>query len=332
MTGQIEVLGKIRDVLLAEDDFLISTHLYPDGDAVCSELALYQALTKMGKQATIVNDTPLGDTYGFLPFSDRIQCLADMPANGRYETLISLDCGRDYRLGQVLPHFRPRRIINIDHHISNDGFGELNLVRPKASSTGELILDLAVACGVEVDAAMATCIYTAILSDTGRFCYSNTTPRAHEIAARMIAIGVSPADISRQLFRCRSLGQLRVDAAVVETLDLSEDGRVAWASLTHQMCERAGCRMLETLECVLIPISMRGVVIGLLFREADEPGHVKLSLRSEGSGPDVSQIARRFGGGGHPNAAGCTLEGTVEQVRDRIVPQMLEVVDQLAPG
>ena len=317
-----EQQARIVETIEREDDFLISTHLYPDGDAVASELALYQTLRKLGKKATIINASPLSDQYDFLPFRDAIITLDRYQGNGRFRTLLSLDCGRDYRLGDVLPRLQPDQVINIDHHISNNYFGHINLVRPEACSTGELILDLAVALGVEIDLDIAICVYTAIVSDTGRFCYKNTTPRSHEILARMIALGVDPPEITGRLYRSRTLGQLRINSLLIDTLELSDDGRVAWAELTNSMCDAAAVSMIETLDCVRIPISLRGVQVGLLFRETDPPGEVKLSLRSEGD-IDVSSIARRFGGGGHPGAAGCSFEGSLAEVRERIIPAVL---------
>ncbi len=318
-------LSQIVQVLTEEDDFLISTHLYPDGDAVSSELALYQALRKLGKKSTIINASPLPDLYDFLPLREAIQTLDNYQGNGGFHTLLSLDCGRDYRLGEVLPRLKPQRIINIDHHVSNNYFGEINLVKPEACSTGELILDLAVALGVEIDLEIATCIYTAIVTDTGRFCYQNTSPRAHEIAARMIALGVDPSDITARLYRNRTIGQLRIHSLLVDTLELSDDGRVAWAYLTNAMCAKAQVSAIETLDCVEVPILLRGVKVGVLLRETDTPGEVKLSLRSEGD-VDVSVIAKKFDGGGHPGAAGCTLEGPLPEVQRRIIPEILALL------
>lgn len=321
-----DCIARILEVFRGQDDFLISTHLYPDGDAISSELALHRVMRKLGRRATIVNDSPTSDLYDFLPGREAIHTLADWSGNGAFPTLVSLDSGRNHRLGRVLPRFQPRRIINIDHHVSNDHFGEINWVDPGASSTGELVLDLAVAAGVEVDLEIATCVYTAILSDTGCFCYANATARAHEIAARMIALGVDPAEISGRLYRSRSLGQVRLQAALVDTLELSPDGRVAWATLSHEMCRRAGARMIEALDSVLLPISLAGVVLGVLFRECDEPGRIKVSLRSE-AGLDVSLLARALGGGGHPCASGATLEGSLAEVRARVVPRLLAELD-----
>lgn len=325
-TMSADPLDAIAALVLAEDAFLISTHLYPDGDAIASELALFHAFARLGKRAWIVNHSPTSEQYAFLPGIEHVRCLADAPAlDARPSVLFSLDCGRFNRLGDVPARYGCARIINIDHHVTNNAFGELNLVRPEASSTGEILLELAVACGVELDLAIATCIYTAILSDTGRFCYANTSPRVHELAARLIALGVDPAEISREMFRSRSLAQLRLFALLVGTLQLSPDGRVAWATLSHAMCQEAGLGMIDTLDAVQIPISVRGVELGLLFRETDDPAEVKLSLRSEGT-IDVAALASRFGGGGHPCASGCTLSGPLELVRDRTVRALLELV------
>lgn len=325
-------VAAIADLLAASDGFWISTHIFPDGDAVASELAMWHVLRKLGKRAFIVNHSIASEMYRFLPGFDQVHSLCEGahgdPASHaeldpRPQTLIALDCGRRFRLGDVPDVLGPSRVINIDHHLSNDFFGDLNLVRPEACSTGELVLELAVACGAELDLEIATCVYAAIVSDTGRFSYANTNARAHEIAARMIEVGVDPAEISHRLWRSRSMGQLRLHSALVNRLELADGGRVAHVTLDQALCDEVDVDPVDTLDAVHVPISVRGVDVGILFRvEGDE---VKVSLRSEGA-VDVSALAARFGGGGHQGAAGCALRAPADAARAQVLAAVSEAV------
>jgi phosphoesterase RecJ-like protein len=333
----LDAVEQIARRIHEQDGFILATHIHPDGDAIGSELALWLVLEQLGKRVAIINHSPTSEQFAYLPGYEQVRCLAQTGAvhtalsrvvsGATRPLLFALDCGSLDRLGDVPAVVAPRGFVNIDHHHSNDRFGELALVRADACSTGELVFDLAVACGVPIDLEIATCIYTAIVSDTGSFGYANTSPRAHDLAARLIDLGVDPVEVSRHLFRSRTLEQLRLGAMLASSMSLACDGRLAWCCLTHAMCAEAGVDPIDTQDMVLVPISVRGVELGLLFRETEVPGEIKLSLRSEGT-VDASALAALFGGGGHAGAAGCAFGGAMAAV----VPTVIARIERWLAG
>ena len=323
-------IGQIWDALCGEDSFLISTHLHPDADGISSELALASILRWCGKRCKIINESPLPGVYRFLPGIEQIQSFNGNSV-GAFDCLIALDCGRKCRLGPSIGEIPVERVANIDHHISNDYFGDLNWVDPEASSTAELVLELADHAGMPIDVDRATCLYTGILTDTANFCSASTQPRTLEIAARLIGHGASPQQVSGHLYRCRSLGKLHLQGMLINTLEVSEGGRVAWAQLTQAMCKQNGVPTTETHDFVTLPLSIGGVELGILFRELGEGQGIKVSFRSEGSA-DISRLARGFGGGGHPTASGCTLETSIDRAVEHVVPEVIEQIEGIPAG
>lgn len=309
---------RVWEALRGARRLLVSTHLNPDGDAISSELALDWILRGSGADITIVNQSPYPDPYRFLPGIERIH-LYKGASYAPFPVLVALDCGRKNRLGDFVEKIECGTVVNIDHHISNDEFGDVNWIDPKASSTGELLLSLADHAGVPIGPELATCLYTGILTDTGNFTFANTTPCCHRLASRLIECGADPAEISRYLYRSRSVGKLRLQARLITELHVDEEASLAWASLTREMCDDAGVSITDALDLVTIPLSVDGVDLGILFREFEEPGKTKVSFRSEGE-PDVSLLARELGGGGHPSAAGCTLEMELDDAVAAVVP------------
>ena len=324
-TGMVDV-GQVAKVLCEADRLIISTHVHPDGDAISSELALAWILRSEGIEPRIVNQSSLPVPYRFLPGIEWLEQW-DPSHELACDTFAILDCGRRERVGAIGDRIRCDRVVNIDHHISNDRFGDVNWVVPEACSTGELMVDLADHLGVSIGTELATCLYTAILTDTGNFNFSNTNARSHHIASRLIECGANPAEISRNLYRSRTVGKLRLQARLIDNLRLNEAGDIAWAQLSRQMCEEVGVDLKEALDLVTIPLSVDGVRLGILFRELDERGKTKVSFRSEGD-PDVSVLATQLGGGGHPTASGCTLEMDIDEALERVIPAIFDWVDR----
>ncbi len=311
-------VDRVWETLDGADRILISSHVQPDGDAIGSELALGFILRGAGRSFRIVNESPIPDLYGFLP---GIQWVETWPAaiDDEFDVFVALDCGRRNRLGaniEAIPH---RTLVNIDHHVSNDAFGDVNWIESGVSSTGEILVELADRAGIPLGEDLATCLYTAILTDTGNFTFTNTTSRCHAVCARLIECGARPADISRHLYRSKPIGKLRLQARLIQELEVDAKTRLAWGVLTREMCDEAGVGINDTLDLVTIPLSVEGVVLGILFRELEEPGRTKVSFRSEGD-LDVSRLAKELGGGGHPTAAGCTLEMGVDKAVELVVP------------
>ncbi len=281
-------------------------------------------LERLGVRARVVNDGPVPSSLRFLPGIERAATFPDGLAEPA-DLLVTVDCGARELLFGVAEKLRDVPIANVDHHVGNAGYGRWNWIEPRAAAVGEMIYDLVEACGVVPDAAMATNIYVSLVTDTGRFSFSNTTPRTHEIAARLLRAGVKPDLVSREVYRSRTPGQLALLARTIASLSVHAGGRVATARLTQAMCRECGAAPWDTQEFVDVPKSVRGAEVGLLLRELGD-GSIKVSLRSEG-GVDVDALARRFGGGGHVRASGCTLPPPLSEAERRVLAAAEQALD-----
>lgn len=297
---------------------MIVFHEHPDGDAVGSALALLLALRKLGKQPLAACPDRLAPCYRFLPCSDEI---AGADVAGDFDLALLVDCADPARAGSLIEVVRRcPRLVNIDHHPTNERFGDAAWVDPEAAASGELVARLITALGVTIDAAMATCIFAALLTDTGSFHYSNTTAASLALAGEMVAAGARPELISDAIYEQRPRGDVELLAAALRTLSLSEDGRIAWLTVTAADLERTGG---DSDGLVNYARMIAGVEVALLFRE-EGPNTVKVSFRSRAV--DVAEIARAFGGGGHPRAAGCTFGGSLAAAQEAVLARVASVV------
>jgi phosphoesterase RecJ-like protein len=296
--------------------FLITSHVRLDGDALGSELALYHMLTSMGKEALIYNQDESPGNYRFLPGNDTI--VHKLPALERYEVVFVLDCSEMERLGEeALKIASMKRIINIDHHVSNGNFGTISLIDPLSSSTAELLYKLVHMMNVEITKDMATNLYAAILTDTGGFRYRNTTKETLVAAGHLIERGADPQWISENIYESNPPSKVRLLTKVLGTLAFELDRRVSYMIVTRKSLEDAGALQEHTEGFVDIPRSIQGVEVSILFNELSE-NRFKLSLRSKGR-VNVESVARMFGGGGHINAAACSMDGDIDTVKYRIL-------------
>jgi len=325
-----QVTRKKIEAIAAEvrraNSIVITAHVNPDGDAIGSELALYLTLRKLGKQVWVMNTDPLPEIYYFLPAAREVKQVEDFcPV---CDLLFVLDCGSAERMGGNQMGHCPR-VVNIDHHLEGHTFGDINWVEDKASSTAEMVAELIDGLGVEWDVEIATNIYVGVLTDTGGFRYSNTTPVALALAGRMVSYGVQPEKIARALYERQPLSALKLLARALDSLEVSEDGLVASMTITRRMVAECGVHGWEAENFVNYPRSLDGVEIAILYQEIDDK-QVKVSLRSKGT-VNVARIAKAFSGGGHFHAAGCRLSGdllTVKRQVERLVHQMLYVRDE----
>lgn len=293
---------------------LITTHESPDGDAVGSTLALANYLRRIGKEVTLYYKDPLPDLYSFLPLSETV--LGSIPA-GHYDLCFVLDVGEFCRAGRELAEFTGiGKFINIDHHLRCDLFGDINLIDSEACATGALIYRIIKEAGHDIDYATALCIYTAVITDTGSFRYSNANPEAFAVAGEMVACGVNTWDVAEKLYESQPQKRLELLALALATLTVSPRGDFAAITVTRDMYARTGASAELTDGFVNYPRSIRGVEVAVFFREL-EPGQFKVGFRSKGK-VDVSALASAFGGGGHHNAAGCTVSGTYNDVKRRV--------------
>lgn len=294
---------------------MISTHENPEGDAIGSVLALGLALKGLGKKVQVLTQDPTPEMLAFLPGAQEI--IHQAPAEDWFDIAFALDCGEKARLGEEFNQVKGiGKIINIDHHVSNRNFGEINLVDPRASSTAEIIYDLLRSIPVFLTPPVAENIYAGLLTDTGSFHYSNTSPKTLAAARACLLTGVDPWKVAEQIYETQPLARLRLLPRVLETLELLEGGRISYVTVTQQMLEETGATVALTEDFINFPRSVKGVEVALLFREIT-PKKYRVSLRSRGA-VDVSRIAEAFQGGGHRQASGCTVEGTLSEVKNKI--------------
>jgi phosphoesterase RecJ-like protein len=310
--------GAVLRAIRAHRRFLVTTHARGDGDAIGSALAAAAILHALGRSAHVVHEGAIVEELRGLPGVRSIGIGARAVRTG-YDALLILDA-TDLDRCEGLRDALPRGIftINIDHHKTNARFGDVNWVDPRAAATGELLWMLSRRAGIRPDRALATNLYAALLTDTGRFSFSNTTPRVLLAGADLLACGVRPGEVARQIYRNRSREDLRLLGACMRSVRFSPDGRLGWLWLTRAGIRRHGARPRDSQEYIEIVKSVRGVDLAILFRETRERNTVKVSVRSE-PGVDATALVAPLGGGGHPRAAGATVRGTRRPVERRVL-------------
>ena len=303
---------RICEALLRYRRVVVTSHMRPDGDAIGSSLALAWALREIGTDARVVHrDRPPTQLAEF-PGISEIEIGDAIPAGT--DAVVVLECGDLGRTG--LSGIDGLPVINIDHHPGNAGYGEAQWFDGTASACGEMIFEIIAELGVPLTADMATQLFVAVVTDTGSFRYPGVSPRTFSICARLLEAGADPVSVARKLFDSHSLGRLRLQAAVLQTLEVDASGRLAMLTLTDAALAASGGVPDETDGLINLPLGVKAIQAAVFFKEAED-GHWRVSLRSKGE-IDVGRVARSFGGGGHKNASGCTLEGPLERVRARI--------------
>jgi len=310
------MITKIARELKNNDDFLLATHVNPDGDAIGSLNALALVLEDMGKRVVAFCQDEVPAFLRFLPHSDRI--LTEIPSHARFQVAVVLDCGEVDRIGnaaQVL--HQVEKIIHIDHHSSGEDFGQLNLVLPECSSTAEILYEIFKAIPVSLNSEAAENIYAAILTDTGSFRFGNTTAKALALAAEMASRGVAPDKVAAEIYESMRPERLQLLALSLNTLTLRADRRLAAMLVSQAMLEKTGTTFMDTDGFVNYPRSLSDTKIAVFFREMDS-GQVNVSLRSRGD-LNVAQFARKYQGGGHHNAAAFRAKGSLSEVVEKVL-------------
>jgi bifunctional oligoribonuclease and PAP phosphatase NrnA len=299
----------------------LSTHINADGDGCGSEAGLARLLAQRGMDVHIVNPTPWPELFDFLLADDIVDRSADgAQALKGIDLLIVLDISDVKRLGALAETVRSLTVprVVIDHHIASDErAGDVLLADTTACATGELVYDLARELGLTIDSRVARALYSAILTDTGGFRFSNTTPRSHAIAADLLAAGVDPEELYQRVYASAPAGRIRLLAEVLQTLGVDEDKGLAWLSMPAGALERYSIRPEDLDGIVEHARSIAGTRMAVFFRDLGH-GKVKVSFRSTG-GVDVNAFARDFGGGGHARASGALIVGALDDVRDRVL-------------
>jgi bifunctional oligoribonuclease and PAP phosphatase NrnA len=302
-TEQEQVLAELR----AADKLLLTTHENPDGDALGSLLAMHWILRELGKDSVMFmsqDEFPLPWEYRSWTFDELVGA---PPADVTERTIVFLDCGNIDRMPVDFLQADGLHILNIDHHHDNTRFGTVNLVAPEASCTAEIVWRLAKELGAEITPPIADALYVGLVTDTGKFMYENTSPAAHRMAAELIEAGVEPHEVFRRLYEDLPFRRLQLLQRALSRVERYDDGAITIAHLVKDDYERTGALETDSEGVVVHLRAVEGTAVAVLVRELladDREGMRKVSLRATDGRVDVSRIAREFGGGGHPQAAG----------------------------
>jgi phosphoesterase RecJ-like protein len=315
----------VADAIRSHDRFLLVTHENPDGDALGSILALKLALDELGKDSVmyLYGDAPLPAEYSFMELDELRRRLPD---DWRERVLIAVDCANESRLGpEPEPLDGAPLVLNIDHHHDNTRFGAVNLVVATASSTGEVLRDLFHELGVELTPELAEALYIAVVTDTGRFQYSNTTAKSLRLAAELVEAGADIHQIFRDVYETVQFAKLKLLARALERAQIYDGGRLVVSHLLRTDFTDIGAAETYSEGIIDFLRAVEGADMAALIREpprSDGPAR-RVSLRASNDELDVSAIARKSGGGGHPQAAGFSSDATVEEITDFIRREFL---------
>jgi len=321
---QSKPLNEVALVLKRGRSFLLATHKDPDVDAIGSVLALGIALQNAKKDVVLFTEKPLERPFSLLRGAERI--VNHFDPKKKFDGALILDCAGFARIGGYETYIRGRNpLINIDHHETNEYFGDLNLVDPAGSSTGELVYDLITEAGLPIDHEVAGSIFAAIQTDTGSFRYENTTQKSFEIAAKMMGYDVKPWELSRKVMDEHSLGRLKLLQLALGSIELMHGGKIGVMTITSEMFREAQADQVDCERFVDYPRFLSGVEIAVLVRETTEDEY-KFSLRSNGKA-NVAHLASRFEGGGHRGAAGFERHGCLKILKQEFLKEAIRFLD-----
>ncbi len=312
-------ISALLELIRERNSFVISSHLRPDGDAIGSALGLMHLLEAMGKRATVCFVDPIPANFQFLDGKERVTSIFP-----KADAAIFLECDSIERSSIDRAEFEaspPGLIINIDHHRSGREFADFNWIDPEAAAVGCMIYDLALAAKLPVTRSVAECLYAAILTDTGSFNYPSTSASTFAMAEHLVKSGANPNRIAADVYFSNPPSKVRLLGIALSNIQI--DGAVSWSYVTVEEMERVGASVEDCEGVANHLIGIAGVEAAAFLRELPEQNQFRLSLRSRRA-LDVSVIAESFGGGGHRNASGCSMEGTLAEVTRRIVAQMRE--------
>lgn len=320
-------LAAIAEELLTRDDIVICGHVSPDGDCIGSQLALMNALCSLGKRVTCVladAEPSVDESFSFLPGFDKLVRAADY--DGPVGVFIGVDVPTVQRIGDAARlHEKAEFTVTVDHHAVDSTMADLVYVDPDAAAAAKLVWELAGLLMNERDAAVATCAYTGLSTDTGRFQFQNTDAAAFDAASQMVAAGADPAGIAREVFQNRRLASIELEARAIEHMRLGADGRVAISWISRTDFEEFGAAKSDAEPLIDILRSIRGVRVACMLREQGDV--VRGSLRAKDD-TDVSVLARCYGGGGHKAAAGFTLDMPLSEAVEKVLPEIEALLNE----
>ena len=316
----------ISAILEESKTVLVVSHVDPDGDALGTQLAFATFLRKNGKKVYLVKEDEIPEKYLFLPGLDKINHIHDFTDGLSADAAVVLECPKISRAGNIIKKLNENcRIINIDHHQDNEGFGEINWIDQKASSVGEMVCEYFDAVGYEIDQDSAVQLYTAILTDTGRFRYNSTSARTMVIAGKLIEAGADPRIICDQLYYNLPVATIKLIGHALDRAEFVSDGKVCILSLGKEEIRKKGARLSDTEGLAEYTLYGKGVEVGILLKEGDD-GITRVSLRSRGE-INVADLAAKFEGGGHPCAAGCSIEKNIDEAKQVLLKALAEMTN-----
>ena len=308
------MLDEVLNQIEKRNKFILTSHARPDGDAVGSALACAQILRSMGKQASVVLSDGVPAVYGPLPFADAV--LRDTAQAPDADTAIILECDSvaRTRLTGLEQHY----LINIDHHATARPFANVNWIDPSACATAEMIFRLAREAGVKISPDVATCLYTAVLTDTGSFCFHGTSEQTFALAQELVRCGADPVRIAHNVYFSTHVSKMRLLGAALS--NLHTDGSLAWMHVDRSAIESCYANDEDCEGLVNYALAIQGIEVALFFREQPD-GRFRISLRSKGR-VNVAAVAEAFGGGGHECASGCALDGPLPAALEQLLDQL----------
>jgi phosphoesterase RecJ-like protein len=315
---------QIGRVLREHQRFAILSHVRPDGDALGSQIALALSLKELGKEVRVWNEDGMLEKYSFVPSADLLTKPPAQPED--FDVVIALDTAIQNRLGTTAAAIRSAKIwINIDHHASNPGYGDLVHIDPDAPATGQIIFELMEDQKLPVNRDIAENLFVAISTDTGSFQYPNTTARTFEIAARLVRVGIDVGRVSRQLYESYPRRRIELLRELLDTMRFDGNGKIASFSLSLNLARKLAVLPEDNEGLIDHLRAVRGVVVAVFFEELED-GKVRISMRSKSKSADVCAICAKFGGGGHTLAAGARVRGTLAEVENRVLEAIRHVV------
>ncbi len=308
------LLREARSVVLA-------SHLNPDGDTLGCALALQSALESLGKRVVTLSSDGVPEIYRFLPGAEKVLTTTEQRG---FDVAVVCDTGMPERIGKAKDAvFSARVIIDIDHHVTEGAFGDIRIQQPKASATAEIVYRLLKVMDVPITPAIATCLLTGIITDTGLYRYMNVSPSTFRLSAALMDAGASPSEIAEEVFERRSLASAKLLGRALERIQSEEDGRLVWSFIRYEDFQELNATDEDTEGIITQLRAVRGSVALALLREV-KPGRVRVSVRSRDERIDVAKLAERFGGGGHRLAAGFWVEGSIEEAKEKVIGALRE--------
>ena len=314
-------LASIVDAIKSRRRFVISSHARPDGDSIGSQLAMAYALRQLGKEVHLVNRDSAPPPILAFPGVSGIKIAEAV--EGDFDAAIIMECGELSRTGVAgLDRYF---VINIDHHPGNAGYGQINWFDPAAAACAEMVFDLVRALGVPLSLEIATHVYLAILTDTGSFHYSSISPRTFDICREALEAGVDPVMVARNVYDSNNMGRLKLFGAVLSAMQIGGAGRIAVVYLDHEMARAAGGTYEDTEGLINLPLTVKEIQAVVFFKEI-KGDEYRVSMRSKGD-IDIAAVAKEFSGGGHKNAAGCTVTGPIAALRTMFLEKIERAID-----